>query len=217
MPRVSSWTDLVRPGPGREQPGDHRQHEHVAERVGDRDAFLQPRQPGVVHIRAGSGKSTTAGPAPRSGSARRSGCAGPGPGTPPDEDRATRPRSADTAPGKSRPRRTETGPWPRGSAVRTRKLTWPAAKLRFAAASSSHGVLRAGRLMTTPGHDGQHTAQADQAPRLGAQTRPSEVHRDEQRHPDEIAHQHIPPRCQRIPHAHRPAPARCPQPCTSCP
>ena len=34
--------------------------------------------------------------------------------------------------------------------VSTRKLVWPAIKLRFAPASSSQGALRAGRLMMTP-------------------------------------------------------------------
>ena len=34
--------------------------------------------------------------------------------------------------------------------VRTRKLCWPTAKHRLAAASSSHGARLAGRLRTTP-------------------------------------------------------------------
>ena len=36
------------------------------------------------------------------------------------------------------------------SFVMTRKLVWPAMKLRFATASSSQGAFLAGRLMTTP-------------------------------------------------------------------
>src|ERR1700683_1367641 len=100
--------------------------------------------------------------------------------------------------------------------VRARKLIWPAAKVRFAAASSSQGVLRSGRLTTTPAtmarpplrsnrppdatrragrvppppaRGADPPVEAKPPPRRYPQAGPHVVRRDEQGQPDEITRQ----------------------------
>ncbi len=200
--------DLDGPGPShprREHPGQQGQHEHVAERVGDRDALLQPGQPGGVHVRGDQVDPRQQGQP--HGQRQRVDHAAPVPvgRAPPDEDqqrgRVQRvgQQVQDVGVGGER----ERGLHQLGH--QEAHLAGDEARLR--GGQQQPGQLARGTVDDHARDDAAHAGQADQAPRLNPQAGQRVIRPDEQRPPDGIAAQDISSHLHRNP----------PMPVHSCP
>ena len=170
-PEDAKGEELDAPGPAgprREQPGDQGQHEHVAERVGDGDALLQPGQVRIVHVGPDQEDPRQQGEA--GGQRQRVDQAAP---VPSGVRHLMKISSAGRVQRKGQ-QVEHVGEGGKGqdharAALRPGSSTGRRRSSPAPAASSEPRRLAGGPVEHHARHDGDHSAQADQAPGLDAQ------------------------------------------------
>src|SRR5450759_4502351 len=193
---IAMLVRLLAPGAGREQPDQHGDDQHVAQRVGDRERLLQRRQARMVHQGKDQVDPGQQGEAAGQGERIQQAPPVAASGAPPDEHEQPAcverigGQVEDVRGGRNRQMLVQ------DIAVRQEdQLAAREAQIRGGQQQPGHHEGRA--VDATARHDGDDPAEPERRPRDDPLAGQREVADDEHCHPDGIGRHHVSPPCQR--------------------